>query len=169
MEFTNLNRLSTNPSLPTNHSINSRCLPTVPASFPRQLASFDGQLLSRQPHSHRRRSYDRIASRFGTTGPIARSTTLAVSRCAWRNADGATIEEIHGWSGTRKPSHPSRQNRTTPDHHQYSQLRTHGKVEPTYTPKTHTVRKGDTVYSISRRYDLSVPELLSSTSCAQTA
>ncbi len=134
------------------------------SEFSERLASFDGQLLSWQPYTTTAgESYDRIASRFGTTlARLREVNNIGKSRAA----RGETLmvprsEEILAGQEPEntEPSVTPEQDYapTTTSIPSYTRLE---KVEPLHTKK-HTVRKGDTVYSISRRYDLSVPELLS--------
>lgn len=160
-EFTSLNPAFTKPIIAYKPSRRLLVPADKETEFSEKLASFDGPLLSWQQYTTSAgESYDRIAARFGTTtaklrelnnigqARLARGETLMVPR----QTEAAATDEEQDAAGAETDYVPASASIPT-----YTKL---DKVESARA-KTHTVRKGDTIYNISRRYDLTVPQLLS--------
>ena len=152
-EFVNLNPAFNKPIIAYKPS--RRLL--VPAdkadAFSENLSSFEGPLLSWEQYTTTPgESYLKIAARFGTSlaklrevnnignGKVARGEVLMVPRS---NGEPIDVQPEFSAPPATMPA--------------YARLE---KVESAHA-KQHVVRKGDTVFNISRRYDLSVTELLS--------
>lgn len=153
-EFVNLNPAFNKPIIAYKPS--RRLL--VPAdkadAFSENLSSYEGPLLSWEQYTTTPgESYLHIAARYGTSlaklrevnnigaGKVARGEVLMVPR-----SDGSA------------PAAPPPEFNPTP-----SAIPAYAKMDRVDPPshKQHVVRKGDTVFNISRRYDLSVTELVS--------
>ena len=167
-EFTSLNPAFNKPIIAYKPSRRLLVPADKEVEFSEKLSTFDGPLLSWQQYpTTPGESYDKIASRFGTTvaklrelnnigkARVARGETLMVPRAGETTAsasDGGTAADAPATNVAAVPEYtPASASIPT-----YTKL---DKVESARAKK-YTVRKGDTVYNISRRYDLSVAELV---------
>ncbi|MDQ5888674.1 MAG: hypothetical protein RL210_1020 [Pseudomonadota bacterium] len=154
-EFVNLNPAFTKPIIAYKPS-RRLLLPADKAdAFSENLSSFDGPLLSWEQYTTTPgERYLKIAARFGTSlAKLREVNNIGNSKVA----HGEILMVPRSSGDPQQP--PPAPEFTNPSAAMPAYARLE-KVEPSST-RQHVVRKGDTVFNISRRYDLSVTELVS--------